>query len=148
MLDFYYCVVIMSFLRHKKKTDYSPTQWKIKRNCIDIILECAKSEYPNEFGGLLRVDTESKNIIIEIVLLPGTISGGSQAIFQLHMLPIDFSIVGTVHSHPSGFPKPSNADLTLFNKYGRIHIIVASPFNEYSWKSYNYRGKETDINIV
>ena len=137
----------MSFLRHKKKIDYSPRQWTIKRKCLDVILECAKSEYPNEFGGLLRVDTESKYTIIEIVLLPGTISGGSQAIFQLHMLPIDFSIVGTVHSHPSGFPSPSKADLTLFDKYGRIHIIVASPFNEYSWKSYDYLGKEIDIKI-
>ena len=137
----------MSFLQHKKKIEYSPTQWKIKRECLDVILECAKSEYPNEFGGLLRVDAESKNTIIEIMLLPGTISGGSQAIFQLHMLPIDFSIVGTVHSHPSGFPSPSNADLTLFDKYGRIHIIVANPFNEYSWKSYDYLGKEIDIKI-
>ena len=138
----------MSFFWHKKKIDYLPRQWKIKRECLNVILECANSEYPNEFGGLLRVDTELKNTIIEIMLLPGTISGGSQAIFQLHMLPIDFSIIGTVHSHPSGVPRPSPADLSLFDKYGRIHIIVASPFNEYSWKSYDYLGKEIDIKIV
>jgi len=137
----------MSFFRHTNKTEYTSIQWKIKRDCLDVILECAKSEYPNEFGGLLRVDTASKNTITEVMLLPGTMSGGSQAIFQLHMLPIDFSIVGTVHSHPSGFPRPSNADLTIFDKYGRIHIIVASPFNEYSWKSYDYSGKEIDIEI-
>lgn len=138
----------MSFLRHKKKIAHSPIRWKIKRECLNIILECAKSEYPKEFGGFLRVDTKSKNIIIEVILLPGTISGGSQAIFQLHMLPIDFSIVGTVHSHPSGLPFPSNADLALFDRYGRIHIIVASPFTESSWKSYDYLGKEIDIEIV
>ena len=138
----------MSFFQHKNKTNYTPIQWKIKKDCLDVILECAKSEYPNEFGGLLRVDTASKNTVIEVVLLPGTISGGSQAIFQLHMLPIDFSIVGTVHSHPSGIPRPSRADLELFDKYGRIHIIVASPFDEYSWKTYNYLGKEIDVVIV
>ena len=85
---------------------------------------------------------------MEEILLPGTISGGSQAIFQLHMLPIDFSIIGTVHSHPSGIPRPSKADLTLFDKYGKVHIIVASPFNKYSWKSYNYLGNEIDIEVV
>jgi proteasome lid subunit RPN8/RPN11 len=139
----------MSFF-HKKKNinEYKPAQWNIKQDCLDIILESAKSIYPKEFGGLLRVDSKLKHTIIEVILLPGTISGGSQAIFQLHMLPIDFSIIGTVHSHPSGVPKPSKADLTFFDKYGRIHIIVASPFNEYSWKSYDYLGKEIDIEIV
>lgn len=138
----------MSFFRQKKKNEYVPIQWKIKRKCLDIILEGAKSIYPKEFGGLLRVDTKEKNTIIEVLLLPGTISGGSQAIFKLHMLPIDFSIVGTVHSHPSGIPIPSHADLELFDKYGRIHIIVASPFNEFSWKAYNYLGNEIDITII
>ena len=138
----------MSFFRKKKKNEYVPIQWKIKRKCLDIILEGAKSIYPKEFGGLLRVDTKEKNTIIEVLLLPGTISGGSQAIFKLHMLPIDFSIVGTVHSHPSGIPIPSHADLELFDRYGRIHIIVASPFNEFSWKAYNYLGNEIDITII
>ncbi len=91
-----------------------------KKKCLDIILEGAKSIYPNEFGGLLRVDNQAKNTIIEVILLPGTISGGSQALFKLHMLPIDFSIIGTVHSHPSGVPIPSGADLELFDKYGKI----------------------------
>jgi len=136
------------FHKNKEKIEYKPAQWNIKQDCLDIILESAKSIFPNEFGGLLRVDSKLKHTIIEVILLPGTISGGSQAIFQLHMLPIDFSIIGTVHSHPSGYPIPSKADLTLFDKYGKIHIIVASPFNEYSWKSYDYMGNEIDIEIV
>jgi proteasome lid subunit RPN8/RPN11 len=138
----------MQFFRHKKKREYTPAQWKIKRECLDIILEGAKSIFPNEFGGLLRVDTKEKNTIIEVILLPGTISGGSQALFKMNMLPIDFSIIGTVHSHPSGVPLPSKADLTLFDKYGKIHIIVASPFNESSWRAYSYSGENMDIIIV
>jgi proteasome lid subunit RPN8/RPN11 len=69
-------------------------------------------------------------------------------LFKLHMLPIDFSIIGTVHSHPSGIPIPSKADLELFDKYGKIHIIVASPFNESSWKAYTYTGEEIEIAIT
>ena len=122
-------------------------QWKIKQKCLDLILECAKSSYPNEFGGLLRVDNDDKHTIIEIVILPGTISGDSHAIFKLHMLPIDFTIVGTVHSHPSPSARPSNADLQLFRKHGKIHIIAATPFNNSTWKAYDYNGKEIDIII-
>jgi proteasome lid subunit RPN8/RPN11 len=139
---------IMSFFKRAKRREYKPIQWKITKECLDIILEGAKSIYPKEFGGLLRVDTVEKYTIMEVVLLPGTISGGSQAIFKLYMLPIDFSIVGTVHSHPSGIPLPSRADLELFDKHGRIHIIVASPFDESSWKAYSYDGTEINISIV
>ncbi len=139
---------MMSILRRKKKENFQPPNWKIKQECLDLILECAKSNYPNEFGGLLRIDQDLKNTITEIVILPGTISGDAHAIFQLHMLPIDFSIVGTVHSHPSPSAKPSKADLSLFNKFGKIHIIAAGPFNQTSWKAFDYMGNEIEITII
>lgn len=136
----------MSFFKKKVRTVQK--QWKIRRKCLDLILECAKSSYPNEFGGLLRVDLISKDTIIEIAVLPGTVSGDSHAIFKLHMLPIDFTIVGTVHSHPSLSFHPSDADTLLFRKYGKVHIVVAYPFTTSSWKSYDHNGKEIDMEIV
>jgi proteasome lid subunit RPN8/RPN11 len=134
----------MNFFKKEDKV----IQWKITRKCLDLILESAKSTYPKEFGALLRVDSDNKNTIVELVLLPGTISGDSHAIFKLHMLPIDFSIVGTVHSHPSPSPNPSSADLQLFRKHGKIHIIAAKPYNNYSWKAYNYKGEEVNLNVI
>ena len=139
----------MFYFGKKKKTDsVVQKNWKIKKECLSLILECAKSNYPREFGGLLRRDDESKNTIAEVVLLPGTISGDSHAIFRLHMLPIDFTIVGTVHSHPSLSANPSNADIALFRKYGKIHIIAARPYDESSWKAYDYMGNEVEIEVV
>jgi len=138
----------MGFFHKKKKSNHTLTLWKIKRECLDLIFECAKSNFPKEFGGLLRVDDKSKDTITELVILPGTISGDSHAIFQMNMRPIDFSIVGTVHSHPSPFARPSEADLQLFSKYGKIHIITANPFDEYSWKAFDYSGKEDSIKVV
>lgn len=137
----------MVFFKKNKKNNIQP-QWEIKKKCLDLILECAKSSYPKEFGGLLRIDTNEKHTIIELIILPGTISGGSQAIFQLHMLPIDLTIVGTVHSHPSFSARPSGADLELFRKHGRVHIIAANPFNEASWKAYDFNGEEIDLKVV
>jgi len=82
------------------------------------------------------------------VLLPGTISGETHAIFQMHMRPVDFMVVGTVHSHPSGSWHPSEADLQLFRKYGKVHMIVAYPFTETSWMAYNAYGEKVSMEII
>lgn len=138
----------MGFLKKNKKKTYSEKKWKIKRSCLDLIFECAKDSYPYEFGGLLSIDETLKDTITEIVVLPGTISGESHAIFKLHMSPIDFSIVGTVHSHPSPSAEPSGADLQLFRKHGKVHIIAAKPYNYESWEGYNHKGNRIKIEIV
>ena len=138
----------MSLFKKKKRVKSDQAQWKITRSCLDLILECAKSEYPNEFGGFLRVDAKVRDIIKELVILPGTISGDSHALFRMNMLPIDFTIVGTVHSHPSYSPRPSDADMQLFQKQGKVHIISAKPFNEFSWKAYDCKGKEIGIQVI
>ena len=132
----------------KKKNSKIDFQWKVKRSVLDLIMESAKSTFPNEFGGFLRVDLDRKDTINEIVLLPGTVSGESHAIFKLNMLPIDFSIVGTVHSHPSVSFYPSEADTFLFSKYGKIHMIVAYPFTSNSWKTYDHKGKKIDVKVI
>jgi proteasome lid subunit RPN8/RPN11 len=65
------------------------------------------------------------------------------------MLPVDFSVVGTVHSHPSSIARPSEADLDLFSHFGRIHIIVGvTPFGGVSWKTYDYAGNEVSVEII
>ena len=84
-----WCDKEMGFLDNNKEKSVQP-KWKITKKCLNLIFESSKSTYPNEFGGLLRVDTELKDTIIEVILLPGTVSGDSHAIFKLHMLQIDF----------------------------------------------------------
>lgn len=138
----------MSFFKKKEYKQPRSINWKISSDCLNLIIESSKDVYPKEFGGLLRVDDEKKDLISEVVLIPGTISGDSHAIFKLHMMPIDFNIVGTIHSHPSPYPIPSGADLELFRKHGKIHIIMASPFNKNSWKAYDYNGDQTHVEIV
>ncbi len=138
----------MLFLKKDKTRQHTNIDWKIKHNCLDLIIESAKSIYPNEFGALLHVDDKQKSTISEIILLPGTVQGETHAIFKLHMMPIDFNIVGTIHSHPSPFPIPSDADLELFRKHGRVHIIIANPYDYSSWKAYDYKGEEIKIEIV
>lgn len=97
------------------------------RQCLSLICESAKSTYPNEFAGFLRVDDEKKDIVTEVVLISGTISGSHHALYKMHMMPVDFSVIGTVHSHPSGSSHPSKVDLQLFQRFDKVHIIAAQP---------------------
>ncbi|MDD5502944.1 MAG: Mov34/MPN/PAD-1 family protein [Candidatus Thermoplasmatota archaeon] len=131
----------------KNKKSAEPEKWSIKRDCLELILESAKSTHPNEFAGMLRVE-KGTHTISEVLLLPGTIQGEEHAIFHLNMLPVDFSVVGTIHSHPSPYPIPSDADLGLFEHFGRVHIIAAHPYNMKSWRAYSHSGEPVEMGIV
>src|SRR5437879_13435755 len=92
----------------------------IARKTLRMILEASRDMYPREFGAILRAE---EGTITELILVPGTVSGKRHAIFQLHTLPADFSVVGTVHSHPSGVYEPSDADLAFPNTSGRTRSV-------------------------
>lgn len=139
----------MRLFKKKKKSDSSASfTWKITEQCLSMIAESAKSTHPNEFGGLIRRDDDVKDTLTEVVLLPGTISGNSHALFKMHMKPFDLSIVGTVHSHPSHSFQPSQADALLFRKYGRVHIIMAYPYSFDSWSAYDAKAEPITMHII
>jgi proteasome lid subunit RPN8/RPN11 len=94
---------------------------------LDSIFEGAKRLYPKETFLLLR-GKKSKNEIhvLELVVPPLATYGYGFANLPFHMLPLDFSMVGTVHSHPSGNISPSSVDLNHF--FGRVLMIVGFPF--------------------
>ena len=117
----------------------------IRRKTLRMILEASKDTYPKEFAAILRAE---EGVITELLLLPGTISGDVHAVFQLHMLPIDFSVVGTVHSHPSGSYQPSDADRNLFSHFGRVHIITGMPYTEATWQAYDHNGTPRALQVV
>jgi proteasome lid subunit RPN8/RPN11 len=91
---------------------------------------------------------EKDGVIEEMLLLPGTLQGEVSATLQLHMLPIDHSVVGTVHSHPGYSNRPSDADLSFFGHFGAIHIITCLPFDATSWKAYNLQGERIELSVI
>src|SRR2546428_1647277 len=112
---------------------------------LRMILEASRDMYPREFGAILRAE---EGTITELILVPGTISGKRHAIFQLHTLPADFSVVGTVHSHPSGVYEPSDEDRALFNKFGGIHLITGYPYTKDSWAPRPNKGQRNQLKVV
>jgi proteasome lid subunit RPN8/RPN11 len=138
------------FRPHRKRPAGSPplgtTPRAISRRALDSALASARSAFPNEFGGVLRADPPG--VIGELLLLPGTTAGRRHANFQLYMLPADLTVVGTVHSHPSGALHPSDADLRLFRSWGRRHLILGAPFGPGAWRAYDGNGRETSLEVV
>ena len=94
---------------------------------LDSIFEGAKRLYPKETFLLLRGKKHKGEIrVTDLVVPPLAVYGYGFANLPFHMLPMDFSVVGTVHSHPSGNINPSSVDLNHF--YGRVLMIVGFPF--------------------
>ena len=117
----------------------------ITRKTLRMILEASRDIYPREFGAILRAE---QGVITELLLIPGTVSGNRHAIFRIHMIPTDFAVVGTVHSHPSGVYEPSDEDLALFNKFGGIHIITGFPFSESTWAAWTNKGARIGLMVL
>jgi len=117
----------------------------ITRRALTSALASARSAYPNEFGGVLRADPPG--VISELLLVPGGTAGRRHANFHLYMLPADLTVVGTVHSHPSGALHPSDADLRLFRNWGRRHIILGAPYGPGSWRAYDGNGEEVRLEV-
>lgn len=118
---------------------------KIRRHVLELILEAGRSQWPQEFAGLLRAEN---GVIEELMLLPGTVSGDTHAIFQFHMMPSDPGIIGTIHSHPNPIPYPSAADTELFRSHGNVHIIACYPFRMEDWNAFNGRSYKIELEVV
>lgn len=124
------------------------TTVSISHELLQTILEGARRLYPRETILLLR-GKRKKNLVTvsEFVVPPFATHGRNFANIPLHMLPMDFSIVGTVHSHPSGNLTPSSGDLNHF--FGTILMIVGFPYvNERNVAAYNCDGEKLTLQLT
>ncbi len=99
----------------------------VERAVVDSILSYAQMFHPRESILLLKGKIDKKKIVVTDVQIPPLATHGSTfSAFPLSRLPIDFSVIGVAHSHPSGALRPSITDLNKF--YGRIMLITAYPY--------------------
>lgn len=120
----------------------------IPSNILEAIHAGAKELYPRESFLLLR-GKKSKGIIsiTDLVLAPFAVHGEGQVHFNPYMFAGDYSLVGTVHSHPSGNISPSNTDLNYF--FGRVLMIVGYPYEGKNCiAAYDSAGDKVPIEIT
>jgi proteasome lid subunit RPN8/RPN11 len=97
---------------------------------------------------LLRGEKKKDVITVTELLVPPLASyGRGFANIPIYTLPMDFSIVGTIHSHPSGNVNPSHADLNHF--FGLVLIIAGFPFtNETNVAVYNRQAERLALRVT
>lgn len=99
----------------------------IRQSVVDSILSYAQMCHPKESILLLKGKVDKQRILVTDVQIPPLAThGNSFSTFPLGRLPLDFSIIGVSHSHPSGALRPSITDLNKF--YSRIMLITAYPY--------------------
>lgn len=118
---------------------------KIEEELLDFISYAAKNTHPNEFAAFLR---DEEGVISEVVFSPYSVFGKNSATISHFSLPIDTSIVGTVHSHPSRNGMPSEGDLSFFSHYGKVHIIVRYPYEKDDFFFYSRNGERLEYEVI
>lgn len=120
----------------------------IKRGCLQTILMIARNAHPRETLLLLRGEIKEGVIKIEEVLfLPPRYVGLGVASFDPYRLPIDFSIIGIAHSHPTGNLLPSVEDLNV--DFGSIMMIIGYPYDsERDVAVYSYDGRRVKLRVI
>jgi len=124
------------------------TKVTIPNEILEMILESARMLHPRETILLLRGRASKDVISVSEVLVPplATYGKGFSA-FPAHMLPMDFSIIGTAHSHPTGNLRPSVEDLN--RSLGKIILIVAFPYRgKENAATYNREGEKLTLEVT
>lgn len=121
---------------------------RLEQEVLSFSVEAAQRMHPNEFMGLLRGETNNEILTItDVLIIPGTESSPTRASYSDMYVPIDSSIKGSIHSHPTGSLSPSTQDLRSFSRY-KVHIILGYPYNKENWRAYNSKGEEISISVT
>ena len=120
----------------------------IPKEIIQMIFESARSLHPKETIFLLRGKTRKDVITItELVIPPSATYGKGFASLPMFMMPIDFSIIGTAHSHPSGSLALSIGDLN--RALGKIMLVAAYPYDGIECLAvYNREGEKLRLKVT
>jgi proteasome lid subunit RPN8/RPN11 len=117
----------------------------IEQPVVDSILSYAQLFHPREAILLLKGKTDKNRLLVTDVQIPPLAKhGNSFSGFPLSTLPIDFSVLGVAHSHPSGALRPSVIDLNKF--YGKIMLITGYPYkNQHNIAIFDRNGQQINF---
>lgn len=122
----------------------------IAHSALDDLCEMARSAHPKEmlaFFASSKGNRKGHLHIDEIQLQAYAASNDSAHVF-LSNLPMTTSIIGSVHSHPGGSMRPSEADLHLFTKLGMVHAIIGEPYRLGNIQFYDRNGEKINIRAI
>jgi proteasome lid subunit RPN8/RPN11 len=126
----------------------------IAEETLEFALESSQASHPNEYMGFLR-GTEAGQlgldrdglVITDVLVVPGTEANSVSATVRTSQIPNDVKALGSVHSHPNGVIRPSDADLETFGR-GSVHVIIGAPYRRTDWKAFDSQGQPTTLNVI
>ncbi|PSP46088.1 proteasome protein [Halobacteriales archaeon QH_6_66_25] len=107
----------------------------IAAETLEFILRASEDTHPKEYMGFLRATDTSRK------------SSPTSATVQEFMRPNNVQSVGSVHSHPNGVLRPSDADLGTFGQ-GDVHIIVGAPYGRTDWQAFDNDGSPVELDVL
>ena len=126
----------------------------IAGDTLSFVLNAAEETHPREYMGFMRTERARKlgldrdgRVITDVLVVPGTASDNRSAQVDLNMKPNSPGTVGSIHSHPSGVLRPSDADLRTFRR-GELHIIVGKPYGWNDWQAFDTEGNPVDCAVL
>jgi len=126
----------------------------IAEDALEFAMRASEDAHPNEYMGQLRGEDAHKlgldrdgTVITDVLLAPGTKTNPVSAEFNPSYMPNDLKGVGSVHSHPNGVLRPSDADLATFSR-GSVHIIVGAPYGRGDWRAFDSQGQPRDLDVL
>jgi proteasome lid subunit RPN8/RPN11 len=126
----------------------------IAEDTLEFALEASAETHPDEYMGLLRgedardLGLDRDGIVVtDVLIVPGTTSNPVSATVRTEMIPNDRNAVGSVHSHPNGVLRPSDADRAAFGR-GSVHIIVGAPYEWNDWRAFDNEGEPRSLDVL
>ena len=126
----------------------------IADDALQLALQASEDSHTNEYMGQLRGQDARKlgldrdgTVITDVLLAPGTRTNPTSAEFKPTYMPNDLNSVGSVHSHPNGVLRPSDADLATFTR-GSVHIIVGAPYGRNDWRAFDRDGRPRELDVL
>jgi len=126
----------------------------IAAETLEFAFEAAEDTHPDEYMGLLRGESARSlgldrdgTVVTDVLVIPGTESNPVSATVKSNMIPNDMRAVGSVHSHPNGVLRPSDADLATFGS-GEVHIILGAPYRQGDWRAFDRDGDPRSLDVL
>jgi proteasome lid subunit RPN8/RPN11 len=126
----------------------------IAEPALEFALAASEDSHPNEYMGMLRGEDARKvgldedgTVLTDVLVIPGTESNPVSATVKTSMVPNDLRAAGSVHSHPNGVLKPSDADLGTFGR-NDVHIIIGYPYGKTDWRAFDREGEVIDLPVL
>lgn len=126
----------------------------IAADTLQFAREAAEDTHPDEYMGMLRgQDARSLGldrdgtVVTDVLVIPGTESNPVSATVRSDMIPNDLRAAGSLHSHPNGVLRPSDADLATFGR-GEVHIILGAPYGPDDWRAFDREGNHRNLPVL